>query len=122
MLIFKLFDHLSSYKDFKNPDNDPRGVWASVDFTGMSGHATPSQFYTITSPNGKEHTPPAGRCWAIAKANFDKLVADGRVWFGKDGNARPRLKRYLYELKGQNAWTWWTNKEVGHNQEGKKRY
>ncbi|MFA6173718.1 MAG: site-specific DNA-methyltransferase [Kiritimatiellales bacterium] len=29
-------------KDFKNPDNDSRGSWASTDFTGMTGHATPS--------------------------------------------------------------------------------
>jgi len=45
---------------------------------------------------------------------------DNRVWFGKDGKARPRLKRFLSEMEGQNAWTWWTNAEVGHNQEAKK--
>ena len=51
-------------KDFKNPDNDPRGEWASTDFTGMIGHATPSQFFTIISPNGTAYPPPEGRCWA----------------------------------------------------------
>ena len=110
----------SRKKDFKNLDDDPRGAWASTDFTGMTGHATPSQFYTITSPSGKQHTPPKGRCWAISEENFKKLVEDNRVWFGSNGTARPRLKRYLSEMKGQNAWTWWTNKEVGHNQESKK--
>lgn len=110
----------SRKKDFKNPDNDPRGSWASVDFTGMTGHATASQFYTITTPSGAEHAPPDGRCWAISEENFKKLVAQQRVWFGKDGNARPRLKRYLSEVEGQNAWTWWTNSEAGHNQESKK--
>ncbi len=107
-------------KDFKNPDNDPRGVWASTDFTGMTGHATPSQFYTITSPSGVDHPPPDGRCWALAEATFKKLQADNRVWFGKDGKARPRLKRFLSEMDGQNSWSWWTNTEVGHNQEAKK--
>lgn len=106
--------------DFKNPDNDPRGDWASTDFTGMTGHATASQFFTITAPNGKQHPPPPGRCWALNEDSFYKLVSDGRVWFGADGNARPRLKRYLSELEGQNAWTWWINSEVGHNQESKK--
>ncbi|MGP5179057.1 site-specific DNA-methyltransferase [Psychrobacter aquimaris] len=110
----------SRKKDFKNLDDDPRGAWASTDFTGMTGHATPSQFYTITAPSGKQHTPPKGRCWAISEENFKKLVEDNRVWFGSNGTARPRLKRYLSEMKGQNAWTWWTNKEVGHNQESKK--
>ena len=107
-------------KDFKNPDKDPRGVWASTDFTGMTGHATPSQFYTIMSPSGAAHPPPEGRCWALAEETFKKLQADNRVWFGKDGNARPRLKRFLNEMEGQNSWSWWTNSEVGHNQEAKK--
>lgn len=107
-------------KDFKNADDDPRGQWASTDFTGMTGHATPNQFYTIVSPNGRMHPPPQGRCWAIAEETFKKLLADNRVWFGKDGNARPRLKRFLSEMEGQNAWTWWPNCEVGHNQEAKK--
>ena len=107
-------------KDFKNPDDDPSGAWASTDFTGMTGHATPNQFYTIVSPNGKAYPPPEGRCWALAEETFKNLLADNRVWFGKDGNARPRLKRFLNEMKGQNAWTWWTNAEAGHNQEAKK--
>ena len=47
-------------KAFKNPDNDPRGPWASTDFTGQIGHATSSQFYTIVAPNGTRHPPPEG--------------------------------------------------------------
>ncbi len=107
-------------KDFKNPDNDPRGDWASVDFTGMTGHATPAQYFTIVAPNGKKHPPPAGRCWALSETTFYELLADNRVWFGKNGNARPRLKRFLSEMEGQNAWTWWPNTEAGSNQESKK--
>ncbi len=107
-------------KEYKNLDNDPRGKWVSTDFTGQTGHATPAQYYTLKAPNGKRHSPPDGRCWALAESTFYELVADGRVWFGKNGNSRPRLKRYLCDVEGVNAWTWWTNKEVGHNQEGKK--
>lgn len=107
-------------RDFKNPDNDSRGPWASTDFTGMTGHATPSQFYTIIAPNNKHHPPPPGRCWALSEETYYRLVGEGRVWFGANGNARPRLKRYLSEMDGQNAWTWWENTEVGHNQESKK--
>ena len=110
----------SRTKDFKNPDNDPRGPWASTDFTGMTGHATPSQFYTITSPRGVPHPPPDGRCWALAEETFKRLLTENRVWFGKDGKSRPRLKRFLCEMEGQNSWSWWTNSEVGHNQEAKK--
>jgi adenine-specific DNA-methyltransferase len=42
------------------------------------------------------------------------------MWFGKDGNGRPRTKTYLFESEGVSSWTWWTNVEVGHNQEAKK--
>jgi adenine-specific DNA-methyltransferase len=105
---------------YKNPDNDPRGAWVSTDFTGQTGHATPSQFYSIITPTGKTYPPPPGRCWAIAESTFSRLVQEGRVWFGKQNNNRPRLKRYLSEATGVSSWTWWTNSEVGHNQESKK--
>lgn len=112
--------NLGRAKDFKNPDNDPLGAWASTDFTGQIGHATPSQFYTVISPNGTTHKPPQGRCWALAETTFLNLIVENRVWFGKNGDARPRLKRYLSEMEGQNSWSWWSNVEVGQNQEAKK--
>ncbi len=107
-------------KDFKNPDNDPRGAWASTDFTGMTGHATPSQFYTIISPSGAAYPPPDGRCWALAEETFKKLLADNRVWFGKDGNSQPNIIRYLSDVDGMVPWTWWPSDEVGHTDEAKK--
>jgi adenine-specific DNA-methyltransferase len=84
-------------KDFKNPDNDSRGVWASVDLTGQVGHATPEQFYEIVTPNGKKIRPPANRCWALAERTFQELMLDGRIWFGKEGDSRPRQKKFLSE-------------------------
>ena len=38
----------------------------------------------------------------------------------KTGIHGPRLKKYLSEADGYNAWTWWPNTEVGHNQEATK--
>ena len=106
--------------DFKNPDNDPRGSWASVDLTGQTGHATPEQFYEVLAPSGIAIKPPRNRCWALAEKTFKGLVADNRIWFGKDGSSRPRLKKFLLESEGANTWTWWANEEVGHNQEATK--
>lgn len=106
--------------EYKNPDNDPRGNWASVDITGQTGHATESQFYQITTPSGIQYYPPVGRCWALAENTFKELVADNRIWFGTDGTSRPRKKVFLSEVDGVNAWTWWPNTEVGHNQEASK--
>ena len=106
--------------EYRNPDNDPRGPWASVDITGQMGHATKSQFYTIKTPSGAEYPPPSGRCWALAENTFNDLVRDNRIWFGANGDSRPRKKLFLSEVEGVNAWTWWTNTEVGHNQEASK--
>lgn len=110
-------DRISQYK---NPDNDPRGLWASVDITGQTGHATSSQYYEIVTPSGVKMRPPQGRCWALSKASFEALVADHRIWFGEDGSSRPRQKKFLSESEGGNVWTWWPNSEVGHNQEALK--
>ncbi|MBR1401172.1 MAG: site-specific DNA-methyltransferase [Prevotella sp.] len=106
--------------EYKNPDNDPRGDWASVDITGQTGHATNSQYFSITTPAGVEYKPPVGRCWALAESTFKDLVKDHRIWFGPDGTSRPRKKVFLSETEGCNAWTWWPNTEVGHNQEATK--
>jgi adenine-specific DNA-methyltransferase len=107
-------------KSYSNPDNDPRGEWASVDLTGQVGRAPKSQFYTIKSPSGKLFPPPEGRCWALAEKTFYDLVKDNRIWFGKEGTSRPRLKKFLSEAEGTRPWTWWDNKSSGHNQEGNK--
>lgn len=50
-----------------------------------------------------------------------QLIAENRIWFGKNGTAFPRKKRFLSEVtSGRKGTTWWTSEEVGHNQEGKR--
>ncbi|MCX7005346.1 MAG: site-specific DNA-methyltransferase [bacterium] len=107
-------------KAYKNPDNDPRGPWASTDLTGQTGHATPDQYYSIPTPLGTTIKPPKGRCWALAEKTFLNLLTDNRIWFGKKGTSRPRLKKFLNETEGVTTWTWWPHTEVGHNQEATK--
>lgn len=103
---------------YKNPDSDPRGAWSSTDFTAQGFR--PNQMYEITTPSGRKLSPPPGRCWANVEEGFLRLMADNRMWFGKDGSARPRVKSFLSEANGMSSWTWWPNSEVGHNQEAKK--
>ena len=94
-------DRLVSYK---NPDNDPRGAWASVDITGQTGRAPKSQFYEITTPSGKKYFPPEGRCWAMAENTFNELYSDNRLWFGENGDNRPRIKKFISESEGMRPW------------------
>ena len=103
---------------YKNPDNDSRGPWSSTDFTAQGWR--PNQMYKINTPGGTVYEPPGGRCWGTVEPEFLRLIQEGRIWFGKNGNARPRVKNYLSESEGVASWTWWTNEEVGHNQEAKK--
>lgn len=106
--------------NYKNPDNDPRGVWTSTDCTAQAGHATKEQFYDLKTPSGRIIKLPSDRCWRYTEKRMNEQIADNRIWFGKDGNGVPRKKTFLSESKGMSSWTWWPNKEVGHNQEAKK--
>lgn len=104
-------------ESYKNPDNDYRGEWASVDITGQTGHATKDQFYTIITPAGTSLTPPAGRCWALSEATFNKLRSDNRIWFGESGDNKPRLKKFLSESEGTTVWSWWNYEDCGSNEQ-----
>ncbi len=106
---------------YKNPDNDPRGVWKPENSTAQGGHGTKAQFYELIAPNGKRHTLPNGRCWLYTEPVLKKLIADNRIWFGADGNNVPAIKRFLTEVKqGTACQTIWKYSDVGHSQDAKK--
>lgn len=106
-------------KRFKNPDNDPRWLWASSDMTVKTYNS--STDYPITTPSGKIIMPTQSRCWSVSKEKFEEIVKDNRVYFGKKGSNVPRLKLFLSEVQD---WlvtkTIWYRKDVGDNQEAKK--
>ena len=106
---------------YKNPDNDPRGVWKPADSTAQGGHGTKTQFYEVIAPNGKRHSLPNGRCWLYTESVLRTMIADNRIWFGADGNNVPAIKRFLSEVKqGTACQTIWKYADVGHSQEAKK--
>ncbi|MDR2735184.1 MAG: site-specific DNA-methyltransferase [Spirochaetota bacterium] len=107
-----------SDKGYTNPDNDPRGVWAS----NPCHVKTPSQscIYPITTPSGRKISPPNGRSWMVTKERFQELIKDNRIWFGLSGDNAPRHKKFLSEVKdGFVPTTLWFRDEVGDNQEAK---
>ena len=116
--------------DYTNPDDDPRGAWASsplhVSLTsGQRGKqfaqsGKSSGLFPIISPHGDEILPPKGRAWAYSPESIKRFEDDGLLWWGKDGRNQPRLKRYLQDNKeGAVPITLWPSEEVGHNQEAK---
>jgi len=102
---------------FKNPDNDPRGVWISQPLQVK----TPSDayIYEIETPSGRKVVPPNGRSWAFGKERLKELIKDNRIYFGANGNNVPRMKKFLTEVKELVPLTIWNRKEVGDNQEAK---
>jgi adenine-specific DNA-methyltransferase len=106
---------------YKNPDNDPKGPWQSVSANAQAGHGTATQFYTLIAPNGKQHNPPPSRCWLYTKDRMDEKITNGEIWFGKNGNGAPRIKKYLSEAtNGLTPETLWLAKDVGTNDHAKK--
>ncbi len=107
---------------YKNPDNDPRGPWQSVSANAQAGHGTASQFYTLVAPNGRHHNPPAGTCWRYSQIKMQEEVQKGNIWFGKDGNGVPRIKKFLRDSEdsGLTPETIWYASDVGTNDEAKK--
>lgn len=105
---------------YGNPDNDPRGSWQSVTANVQDGHAAPSQFYEIVAPNGKVHTPPPGRCWIYSKERMLNEIRAGNIWFGKDGNGVPRVKKFISaSVKGVVPETLWLSSFAGTNKDAK---
>lgn len=98
--------------DFSNPDNDPRGDWASKPWKVGSDQS--GSRYEITSPTGKVYDEE----WMGEKATFEALLADGRIIFPKGGDGMPRKKYFKFEREeeGQCATNWWEHAQFGHNQ------
>lgn len=104
---------------YRNPDNDPRGVWTSGDLSVKT--YSKEYDYPITTPSGKIIYPPKGLCWRVSKDKLEKMINDNRIWFSEKGDSVPRFKRFLSEVKdGTTPTTIWKHSEVGHNQDAKK--
>ena len=103
---------------YKNPDNDPRGPWKPGGFSVKT--YSKDYDYPIETPSGKIVIPPKGSCWQTSKENYLKLLKDNRIWFGKNGDAKPQLKQFLNEVQqGSVTKSVWLYNEVGHNQTAK---
>lgn len=107
---------------YQNPDKDPRGLWRPDNLTG-SEYREPD-CYPITSPiTGKIFYPPKGASWRHPREVVEQMIADNRIWFGKDGNNRPVPKRFLSEVRqGIVASAWWPHSGAGHNDESKSSF
>jgi len=100
---------------YSNPDNDPRGVWASLPAHAKAEKGRrQAQFYDLIAPNGKVHQPPKGTCWRYTQSRLAEMIADNRIWFGASGENAPRVKKFLSEVQaGLVPSSIWMHAEVG---------
>jgi adenine-specific DNA-methyltransferase len=110
-------------KNYKNPDNDPRGPWASDNYTtNKTKLERKNLWFPITRPaDGAEIWPPENLTWRYSVERHEENERLGNVWWGKDGlNNSPRYKRRLEGLPELIPMTIWKHTVVGHNDEAKK--
>ena len=104
---------------YRNVDNDTRGPWSSSDLTARNYYSQGT--YEVTSPSGAKFRPSVGNYFRVSPERFAELEADGRIWWGEDGNNMPRLKRFISEVQqGVVPQTLWLHTDVGHTQGAKQ--
>ncbi|AWB47886.1 site-specific DNA-methyltransferase [Gemmobacter aquarius] len=104
---------------YKNPDNDSRGPWNSVTYTGNKNrNERPNLYYAIKQPNtGEDIFPPDGLTWRYGVETHNANEADKRLYWGKDGNSRiPRMKMFLSDAGLVVPRSIWPSDEVGSTQ------
>ncbi len=109
---------------YQNPDNDPRGPWASGEYvSSKSRNERPSLWYPIKHPiTGEDVWPDENAVWRYSPETHATVESEGRLYWGPGATyKKPRLKRYLSEMPdGVVPTTWWPFDEVGHSDEGQK--
>ena len=77
--------------------------------------------YKIVTPTGSELEPPKGRCWGATEPEFIRLMdIEKRVYFPRNGEGRPRIKKFPEEDDGLVPMTWWPASDFSDNQAAKK--
>lgn len=100
---------------YNEPTKDyPDGKWRPVPITVSKGLSGGGYHYKIVTPSGKIHE----RLWAYPESGYNRLLKEGRVYFGKDLNGVPQRVIYAHESKGQPTTNYWDN--TSSNKEGKK--
>ncbi|MEN6432938.1 MAG: site-specific DNA-methyltransferase, partial [Smithella sp.] len=98
-------DQLSRYK---NPDDHPKGPWTSGDLMAniKGGRYVDSLYFSIVNPRtGQEHFPSSNGNWRFNSEKINELINNNEIYFGEDDQGRPKLKRFLCDVKEGITWT-----------------
>ncbi len=93
---------------YRNPDNHPKGPWTAGDLMAnvKGGRYVASLYYPIINPRtGQEHYPSSNGNWRFNKDRIEQLIRDDEIYFGENDQGRPKLKRFLCDVKEGITWT-----------------
>lgn len=101
-VFFNKVMQLSEVKhDYPNVDNDPRGNWISAEIcrSEAKSRTDSPKYYGLKAPSGKVWY----RQWLFTEKEMAELIADNRVYFGKNGDSLPRWKKFVNEERPKAA-------------------
>jgi len=100
-LLNGFFGYEKDFKNYSNPDADPRGAWVLGYLTvGMTSAMRPNQDHDLIDPStGNVFPVNQNRVWAFIPESMEKMIKEGRVIFPKDPVKKPMQKRFQSELK-----------------------
>ena len=105
---------------YKNPDNDPRGPWNSITYTGNKTKGErPNLYYGIVNPN-TEHMiyPPETLTWRYGQETHAYNVQNNLLYWGKNGQSNaPRLKMFLRDAENVVPRSVWMASYAGSTQQ-----
>ncbi|MDN6162168.1 MAG: site-specific DNA-methyltransferase, partial [Atopostipes sp.] len=102
---------------YKNPDNDPNGPWMSQPLHAKSGN---DEKFSFTFKNGVTWEPPRGTFPRHTKESLEEYDSENKIWFGVNGDAVPRLKKYLSDMGDVTPATIWLHQDFGNNDQANK--
>lgn len=105
---------------YANPDDDPRGPWKGASFLNPAPAAQrPNLCYEIRNPRTGQATWPTTSAWRRSRSEFERLAADGRLYWGADGKSPvPAVKVFLSEARGLTPTNFWSHEYAGNTDEG----
>ncbi len=112
-------------KDRQYKFEDEKGIFRNSDYTcSKSFEERPNLYYAIIQPNtGEEILPNKTRVWAYSKDEHLRHIAEGFIYWGKDGLGKtPSFKRYKHLLKNQGVvpQTLWSHEYASHTDAARK--
>lgn len=109
---------------YTNPDSDPRGPWKGASFLNPARpEERPNLCYPITNPNTGNVTEPSRNAWRRSKAEFDKLQAQGLLYWGSDGSAKvPSVKMFLSSARRLTPMNFWDHEFAGNTDDGSRDF